>query len=179
MDKLKVIKNAIIIGISLFIISANSQEKSGSFKFKALDFGLGIYNDCQATLENGFNGDMEFQFDINSNILSFQYKCGIGLIDNGTLFNNVFDVFLEVNLLYGRELLISKKVLCGFHLGAGYIHSTKLFGDVKNAMGFPVSIKLVHVISKQISLGVSPYVNFNRLNNLYSLNLFLRVKFNK
>ncbi len=169
-------KTLFLIGI-LFVWQLQAQENN-KLKIKAIDYGaIGIYTNLENNGVRGFCGNLELVTKHQKNLYAFNYSLGFGITEKN---NKIHDLqgFMSLDLLYGRELKVSKTITLEPYLGLGYIiQSNTSDAGGKSAIGLPMRAKLLFKVSEKFTVGINPNVTINNVNTFYSANFLLRFEF--
>ena len=175
--KLINMRKIIILIAILFIYQVQAQEKN-KLKIKSIDYGvIGVYTNLEKNGIRGFCTNIELITDYQKSLFSFNYTAGFGITKNE---NKIHDLqgFMSADLIYGREITISKVISFEPYLGLSYIiQSNTSEAGGKSAIGLPIKAKLFFQTGKKFAIGINPNVNINNVNTIYSANLLLRFKF--
>lgn len=180
--------------LSFFTKAQNDLKINELFYSFSLGAGIGSSSNFEYS-DIGISGMLDFNLQKNKSIATLGYR-GTGEFeilgaDIPAITMSSFD------LLYGREL-VSKKIKVSLNAGlalvgdlerGNYLYSDPgFFGSshyekIKNhAIGFPISTKIIFGNRKLFNIGLEAYVNINKLNTFYGLNLcgfFKKYKFHK
>lgn len=135
---------------------------------------------------------LSIYFDNNSSGLalsgavSFTYKkhlffLGLSAGSEFIIIGRYADNFEQINLLYGKELKLSRTLFLDLHTGAGYfslsataINPNKLGEERATTMGFPIKTKFRVLLGKQFSLGLQFQANVNSIRTIYTTGIMLK-----
>lgn len=122
-----------------------------------------------------FSGDVSFAS--NKHILSLGVSVGSEFIVLG----GHSDDFEQINLLYGRELRLSKRLFLDVHTGAGYfsllsreIDSNRRGEERVTTIGFPIMTKFRVMLSENFSLGLQLQATINSARTIYTTGIILQ-----
>ena len=171
-------KGILYISILFLTINSLAQQRRNKLEYKSISFTpLNVYFD-NSTGGLTFNADVSFGY--RENIFTFSASEGseyaISIFGEATP-----DSFQQLNLLYGKELKLSKTIFVDLHVGLGYFSwkSTRINKERKGyerltTIGVPVVAKLRFKIGERFSLGLQFQSNFNSANNIYSSGILLQ-----
>ncbi|MFD1614659.1 hypothetical protein [Gelatiniphilus marinus] len=115
-------------------------------------------------------------FTYKKHLFSLGLSAGSEFIIIGRYANN----FEQINLLYGKELKLSRTLFLDLHTGAGYfslsataINPNKLGEERATTMGFPIKTTFRVLIGKKISLGLQFQANINSVRTKNKTYLWL------
>ena len=162
----------LFILLPLFSFSQNKEKTKISF-----DITTGGYSNFRKWKENGLTGGYEFSLNRKSIVYSANFIVGFGISKNINNKNGYFQAFLESDVLVGKQFNLNRSIMVQPQVGIGYLHYTNHFqGDKENLIGVPVQFKLIFFNYNDISFGLIPRVNFNTVQNNYSLLFTLNFK---
>ncbi|MEO8255148.1 MAG: hypothetical protein ABI554_12270 [Flavobacterium sp.] len=161
----------------IYICKSEAQEKN-KLQIKSIDYGaIGIYTGLENNGIKGFCSNIGLVSNYNKNLYSLNYALGFGITEKGDKIHDL-QGFMSVDLLYGREIKVSKGILFEPYVGLGYIiQSNTSDAGGNSAIALPMNAKLLFIISKKFAMGLNPNVNINNVNTIYSANIFLRFGF--
>lgn len=148
----------ILMGIVLLFLSFNSytQENTLANKFSVHSFSISPTG-ISSVGELAVSADVSFNY--RKNIFSLSAGVGSGLELFG--FN---DSFSQINILYGREFGLSRRIYADVGIGAGYFYffSERRQENIENeTIGFPISTKFRVMLSSRYSMGLQLMININ------------------
>lgn len=150
--------------VSLIGFSQVKDQEKISFNYSS-----GYYTNFKKWKEDGITGAAEISYK-NKIIYSVNLIFGVGLSKNITNKNGYFQAFLESDILFGKELFLSKSISIQPQIGVGYLHFTNHFQeDKKNLIGLPIQFKILFLNKSHLEIGLIPRAIFNSLQNNYSL----------
>lgn len=168
----------ICILIALIYICKSEAQENNKLQIKSIDYGaIGIYTGIGNNGLRGFCSNIGLVSNYNKNLYSLSYALGFGITEKGNKINNL-QGFMSLDLLYGREIKVSKGILFEPYVGLGYIiQSNTSDAGGNSAIGLPISTKLLFQLSRKFAMGLNPNVNINNVNTIYSANILLRFGF--
>ncbi|WP_405207963.1 hypothetical protein [Aquimarina sp. LLG6339-5] len=186
MRRFFITKIAMLLSIITLGQQGNTSLENNKFKFRSIQSGFGIYhskpqnNDLYDHSGITVNGLVSMSY--KKNIFSFHLETGTELVFINFGDDPELQGFYGVNLLYGRELELTRWLKIEGNIGIGLYHHkiTTKSGttDQKNVLGIPINTKLLFYPAKRFAFGLSPFVNFNSINTTYSGNVVFQYKFN-
>jgi len=155
---------------------------SQNLKFESASAGLGYFR----TIEGSLNyGGISYSFDLyaklNKNKISLRLLSGEDLKILGSSSMSI----AELNILYGRNIAISKVFYIEPFIGLGYyrlkdnvnfIKQDVEKGTIYHKLAFPIQVNIGVQLSKHLDIGIINSLNINPLINHYSQNLYLKYK---
>ena len=165
----------IILFLLLIIFSSSfSQDR---FKIKSLEYGFGTYKISNRDSRFVLNGSLDFTASYKSNLLSLSNNIGLGFGKNESG-NNDLEGFYEIDILYGREFELSKRIRIETYTGLGFISQNNTTDkNEKQSLALPIKLKFLYYTGKKFAVGLNPNVSFNKVNAIYSLNFILHLNF--
>lgn len=153
-------------------------EKPNKLEYKSFSISpLQIYWDNE-TGGLSFSADLSYTF--KENIFTISGSFG------GEFEINIFgdaqpDSYQQLNVLYGKELSISRVAFLDIHAGAGYFSLKSPRIDLENrgyerksTIGIPIAAKLRFKTGKRFSLGFQFQMNINSVKNIYTTGIVLQ-----
>ena len=166
----KVILCVMLINFSF----AFSQDK---FRIKSIEYGFGTYKISNRNSVFVLNGSFDVCASYKANLFSLSNTIGYGFGKNENS-NTDLEGYYEVDLLYGREFELSKRIRMEAHTGLGFItQNNTTDSDEKQSLAFPIKLKFLFYTGKKFAIGLNPNVSFNKVNAIYSLNFVFHLNF--
>ncbi len=162
-----------IIVASIFLISvmgiSQSDGKKEQFIFKSFSFSPGVYSNNSNT-GIALSGDINYAY--NKNIYTFSAIAG-GVVCGDFFGSCRSENFEQLNILYGRELMLTKKIVIDVHAGLGYFSykSSSTIGTESGrstTVGFPLTAKLRFKTGNRFSIGLQLHANVNSVSTIYT-----------
>lgn len=154
--------------------------QDNKLKMHALSIGGGIASTTSESAETGFGLGLDIATIVDNHLISFFLNVGS---DIRTAEGR--ELFLELDLTYGRKWQISPNLVLEGHVGAGLFMydldtGPNIFGlnFPDTTIGFPIRVKFMYYPAKRIGIGLNPNVNFNSIITAYDLNLVIQYNFN-
>ena len=153
---------------------AFSQDK---FRIKSIEYGFGTYKISNRNSYAVISASFDLTTIYNSNLFSLSNNIGLGFGKNENS-NTDLEGYYEVDLLYGREFELSKRIRLEAHTGLGFItQNNTTDSDEKQSLALPIKLKFLYYTSKRFAIGLNPNVSFNKVNAIYSLNFVFHLNF--
>ena len=166
---------------------------SQDLKVDAVSLGIGYFR-SNFSLNSNLSeystsyGGVSYQADMllikQKHLLSIKsvYNEDLAIFGKSTL--NI----LEFNLLYGREITVSKRFYIQPFLGCGYLRlNDKNFynqdnfkeNKIFNKIAIPLQLNIGVKLSNRFGIGLTNAYNINSLTSLYTQHLYFKYSFNK
>lgn len=150
-------------------------SQNNSLKLRSTSLSFGFLGSKSTAF--GAGACLDLTAGVNKNLFSLYLNGGLELN-----INDEEEDYSEIGLCYGREINLSNKIKLEGHLGlAYYIHRLKkTVRDTKvteSALGIPIRLKLLHYKGDHFGWGFTSHMNWNKLENLYSVYLIFQYKF--
>ncbi len=168
-----------IIIASIFLISvmgiSQSDGKNEQFTFKSFSFSPSIYFNSSNT-GIALSGDISYAY--NKSIYTFSAIAG-GVVCGDFFGSCNSESFGQINILYGRELMLTKKIVIDVHAGLGYFSykSSSIIGTESGhstTVGFPLTTKLRFKTGNRFSIGLQLHANINSVNTIYAAGILFQ-----
>jgi hypothetical protein len=167
----------LIILLSTFILT------SQNIKFDSASASLGYFRTIEGVDLNygGISYSFELYARLNKNKISLRLLAGEDLKILGSSSMSI----AELNILYGRNIAVSKVFYIEPFIGLGYyrlkdnvnfIKQDVEKGTTYHKLAFPIQVNIGVQLSKHLDIGIINSLNINPLINHYSQNLYLKYK---
>ncbi|OYX86332.1 MAG: hypothetical protein B7Y83_01735 [Flavobacteriales bacterium 32-34-25] len=168
----------IFILTALFFVWQFQAQERIKLKIKSIDSGvIGIYSGLENNGVKGFCSNIELVSNYDKNLYSLNYNLGFGITEKDDKIQNL-QGFMSLDLLYGRDIKVSKGISFEPYIGLGYIiQSNTSEAGGNSAIGLPIRAKFLFQVSKKFAIGLNPSANINNVNTMYSANILLRFGF--
>ena len=161
----------VLFVIVVTIGHSQDNKQSNKLEYKSVSFAfspLAIYFDSET---GGVVLNLDAGFVYKKHILTFS-------ITNGSEFTVLgsSDSFEQVNVLYGKELMLNKTIFIDTHLGLGYFSfkPAERNLDRQTTLGIPLAFKLRFKTGKKFSIGLQFQANINSVNNIYNTGILFQ-----
>lgn len=176
--KLLLLRSLVLI-ICIFLTPNISLAQDNKLKMHAVSLGAGIASTTSEAAETGLGLALDISTIISKHLISFNINVGS---DIRTAVGK--ELFLELNLTYGRKWKIGQYLVLEGHLGAGlFTYDLDIgpspFLDFPDAtIGFPFRVKFIYYPLDNFGIGLNPNVNFNSIITAYNINFVVQYNFN-
>jgi hypothetical protein len=165
------------IVVFLFILYFTNSFSQDNFRIKSIEYGVGTYKISNRNSVFVIHSSFDITAAYKSHLLSLSNNIGLGFGKNENS-NTDFEGFYEVDLLYGREFMLSDKIRLETHTGLGFItQNNSTVSDEKQSLAIPIKLKLLYCVGRNFALGLNPNVSLNKTNAIYSLNFVFHINF--
>ncbi|WP_298317246.1 hypothetical protein [uncultured Aquimarina sp.] len=186
MRRFFITKIAMLLSIITFGQRGNTSLENNKFKFRSIQSGFGVYHTKPKNNDlydhSGITVNSLISMSYKKNIFSFRLESGTELVIINFGGDPELQGFYGANLLYGRELELTRWFKIEGNVGIGLYHHKIIAKrgavDQKNVLGMSMNTKLLFYPAKRFAFGLSPFVNFNSINTTYSGNVVFQYKFN-
>ncbi len=172
--------STLLLGICLLLSNMFVNGQDGKLRVRAISIGAGVASTTSSGSETGLGLGFDFSTIVKNHLISLNINAGSDIRTTEGK-----ELFLEVNLTYGRKWEISQVLQFEAHLGAGLFTydldtgpSNFDFDFPDATIGFPFRVKLIYYPSEKIGFGLNPNINFNSITTAYNANLILQYNFN-
>lgn len=171
METEKMIHQKNLISIVIFLIGfmVFTQNKTQKDKLSFHSFSVTPLEVFFTDNSGGLSITGELSYAINSSIFTFSATAGEELSFWGRGFR-----YQQINMLYGRETGLSKKLLVDAHAGIGLIVYNDLYNTRLIEAGIPLVTKIRYKTGDKFSIGLKFQANINSAENVYSAGLLLQ-----
>ena len=160
--------------INFIFITTLGYTQNNKINLRSVDTGLGIYFLQDNSVNYGISEITELAVSVNSNIFYANISCGFAQIKYDP--ESPFHVYLDTELLYGREVKFSEKFQVEYCAGFAILGQGKVFDTGKIGIGIPAKVKVFYRISNYIDFGLSSGLIYNSVNSIYSTNLLIKFR---
>ena len=171
-------KKLTLLIFSTFYLCSYAQEEIVTNKFSYNSFSVtptSIYFDTHG------GGGLSFSGDVNFAYKKHIFSLGLSAGSEFKVLGGYEDNFEQINLLYGRELRLSKRLFLDLHVGLGYfslssanINPSREGEERMTTIGFPLMTKFRVMLSTKLSLGLQFQANINSVRTLYTTGIMLQ-----
>lgn len=155
----------------LFVIIVSVSYSQESSQSNRLEYKSFSFTPFEYYTDGGvaFSGDLSFVYRKHIFSLSGTTGSEIHIFQKN-------DSFQQVNILYGRELMINKTIFIDTHIGLGYFSfkPDEISDKRSSTLGVPLVVKLRFKTGKRFSMGLRFQVNINSVNSTCTTGIVLQ-----
>lgn len=172
--------STLLLGICLILSNMFVNGQDNKLRVHAISIGAGVASTTSGGAETGLGLDFDFATIVKNHLISININTGSDIRTTEGK-----ELFLELNLTYGRKWEIGQFLKFEAHVGAGLFTydldtGPSIFGlDFPDAtIGFPFRVKLIYYPIEKFGIGLNPNINFNSITTAYNANIILQYNFN-